>query len=120
MTKRKIPRIFVVMVIIATILSGYLIISTILGAGTKNLTLRSDNEVDAGYINLKRNNKTPSALDFATFENKNTYTYFSLTNFEVKKEKVFLKSSSIEGKKYIDYEIVYLSGKKEEGTLTFK
>lgn len=120
MVKRQISNSFVVIVVIAVLLSFYILIADrVVSVDTKNIIVSSDAEADAGYIRLIRNDLTPSALDRTSFEDGRTFHYFSLSGNEAKRIRISYEGVS-EGRQYVDYEVVYVSGKTVQGTLSFR
>ena len=117
--KKKVSNFILIIVIIGVLLSSYILISSFLSNNSRTITLLSDDSHDAGYIMLKRNDATPSVLDNTRFNNNETFLFFSLSNNEIKRERVFYYGNS-DGRKFVDYEIVYVSGKREEGTIVFR
>ena len=123
MKQRQIAVILVVIFVIGVLFSAYLVITG------SNWLFKNDNfhknvlfESGTGYIYLKRNIDTPSALDWTSFKNGQNYLFFShLEGFYIE-EKVFFKlPESVEkGTYYVDYEIRYITGSVEGGTLSFK
>lgn len=118
--KKKMPKIVLFVIIIGILLSGYLIVSSFLFSNSKSFLISSDVEVDAGYVNLIRNPDTPSAFEFVRFKNNETFMFFSLSNNEVLRERVYLDDNNLDGRKLVDYEIVYLSGESDAGTFIFR
>jgi regulator of protease activity HflC (stomatin/prohibitin superfamily) len=119
--------IFVLIFVIGVIISGFLLVteSDIIfkkGNFTKTIDIESDEKTDAGYVVLRQNEKTPSTLEWAEFGNKKQYLFFSVVENEVLREKIYFKIPyGIEDGWYsIDYDIVFLSGEKEERTIKFR
>ncbi len=122
---KQTPWYIVIFIVIGILLSGYLLVmQTNLffksGSFEKKIVLSPD-RVDSGYINLKRNVLTPSAFEWAKFDNGQTYLLFTTYEGEYIEERVYFNTpESIEnGKYYVDYEVRYLSGMVEQGTLSF-
>jgi len=122
---KQIPWFIVVMMIFGVLLSVFLVITQtnlIFKSGNfdKKIVLTPERN-DAGYINLKRNVLTPSTLEWVKFSNGQTYKMFTTYKGEYIEEKVhFNVPESVErGTYYVDYEVRYLSGQVEKGTLSF-
>ena len=116
---KQFPWFIVVIFIVGVIISSFLVLTQTNAFFkqdhfTKKIILDADKEQDGGYILLIRDERTPSALDWAKFENGANYIFFSLSNNEVLEKKVTFVTPDLErGQYFVGYEIEYLSGKSQ-------
>ncbi len=126
---------FSVIVIIIIMILGIFISSFLLVQNTnilykqkgstfsKNVMIKStDTQADGGYIRIISNQKTRSAMNWATFDNGEQYYYFTINPDEMIKKRVNFSLPSIMDNTvyYVDFEIKYLSGKTEIKTISFR
>jgi hypothetical protein len=87
---------------------------------TKTIIIESEHDIDSGYVMLLRNEKTPSMLEYVKFKNNQQYMFFTISGNNVIWEKLYFDVPILEtGRYFIDYEIVFESGKKERKTISF-
>jgi len=124
--KRQIPIIIWICIVIGFLLSAYLVVyeSNFIfkqEVFSKKVVLESGG-ADAGYINLKSDSRTPSAVEWARFrESGEKYVFFSVLDGQyVEKNVDFNLPQEVEkGKYYVSFEVKYLSGKVESGVISF-
>lgn len=78
-------------------------------------------ETSGGYIQLLRNDETPSVLDWSTFDNGKTSVFFTIENGKRHTEKLTIDvpENTPRGTYYLDYYVEFVDGQKEEKTLSF-
>lgn len=87
----------------------------------KRIVLEPELDTDAGYIHLVRDERTPSTVDYARFENGLSYVFFSISENEIVEQKVYFDTPELEpGRYYVLYEVKFLSGKVENGEISFR
>lgn len=90
---------------------------------TKSIVVQYEgtDDTSGGFIQLLRNNETPSVLDWATFENGKTSVFFTIENGETYSQilTINVPQNVDRGTYYLDYYVEFVDGQKEEKTLSF-
>ncbi len=86
---------------------------------TKIITFQPEFESDSGYLTINRNSKTPNVADWVSFDNNQSYKFFSEDSI-IEKIQIDLPNNIEPGKYYFNIDSNFIESKKTTKIYSFR